>query len=569
MSESYQPRRKKVSRARERYIARQRLKEGGSSPSFPWQLPIESAHLNRAVVWGNRGVLVLRDAWWHVRNTPVLFYSLVAAVAGFALLFLVTHLAQGRAFPNVWSMGIHIGDLTVEEIEQRLLAAWENEIRIELIDGDRVWEAAPAEMGMSLKVQPIAEAARNAGLAGIPLGWSIDPVIEIEQGRAQEFMLNLAQQAEIRPLNARFKLENGQVVGVTGSDGRMMDVAQAVERLNQSSVNIIKNRRMDMVMTTLEPEVYEPQEYLEEAQALVNRPFEFLGYDPFKNEYISWKTTPEVFVSWLEAGGNGLTLHEETFAPFLEAQNASLETDSQPRYLDSNETMDKVRAAIIQKTEQIYLRVRYRSTRYEVAYGDRAYSIARKTGIPFFLIEEANAGRDLNTLSPGDILNIPSRDVTLPLDPVPHKRIVVNLSNQSLVAYENGQEVFRWLISSGMSQAPTSPGVFQVLSHSEIAAGSSYTLCSDQGCGQWQMYWFMGIYEVTPGLMNGFHGAVLLPNGTYLGGGSVGQPYTFGCIMSQNENAEALYRWAEEGTIVEIISSEYLPQSELGRQAMA
>jgi hypothetical protein len=53
-----------------------------------------------------------------------------------------------------------------------------------------------------------------------------------------------------------------------------------------------------------------------------------------------------------------------------------------------------------------------------------------------------------------------------------------------------------------------------------------------------------------------------------MGGGNVGQPFTYGCVMSQNDNAEQLYRWADEGTLVEILSSEYAPQSELGRQAL-
>lgn len=74
----------------------------------------------------------------------------------------------------------------------------------------------------------------------------------------------------------------------------------------------------------------------------------------------------------------------------------------------------------------------------------------------------------------------------------------------------------------------------------------------------------MGIYEVSPGLVNGFHGAVLLPNGNLLGGGTVGNPATFGCVMSQDENARLLYEWADVGTVVEIISNEHLPMSDLG-----
>ena len=152
---------------------------------------------------------------------------------------------------------------------------------------------------------------------------------------------------------------------------------------------------------------------------------------------------------------------------------------------------------------------------------------------------------------------------------LPPKRIIVNLDTQMLVAYDNGEEIFRWYISSGVSNAPTSPGVYQILNHDERAYGSSNTLCDSAGivCGQWEMNWFMGIYEVIPGLVNGFHGAVLLPNGNYLGGGNVGAPYTFGCVMSSDENARMLYEWADVGTIVEIISWEFPPQSDLGRLA--
>jgi hypothetical protein len=65
--------------------------------------------------------------------------------------------------------------------------------------------------------------------------------------------------------------------------------------------------------------------------------------------------------------------------------------------------------------------------------------------------------------------------------------------------------------------------------------------------------------------MNGFHGQVELPNGALLGGGNVGSPYTFGCVMSRPEEAEFLYRWADDGVVVEIISNGFEPTSEAGR----
>jgi hypothetical protein len=38
--------------------------------------------------------------------------------------------------------------------------------------------------------------------------------------------------------------------------------------------------------------------------------------------------------------------------------------------------------------------------------------------------------------------------------------------------------------------------------------------------------------------------------------------------MSENDNAKKLYDWAEQGTIVEIISREFAPESDLGKAAL-
>lgn len=564
MADSYQSRRRKVSRARERYEARQRRRtEGGPA------VEADSAQLAQVMAAAGRATLPLRDAWWHLSHVPGLMTWAAGGVAALVMIFILSYLLQGRIYPNVWAFGVYLGDMTVEEAAVALQKAWREDVRLVLADGDRRWEVAPLTLGLNLDPLPIAEAAKGVGMAGMPFGWYLDPVVSVNQALAQEYILALTQETDSPPFNAGFRLDADEVVGVRGYDGRRMDAARTIERLNDNVLEIVKNRRLDLVMEALPPDVYDPEPYLDQARALISDPFQMVGYDPFTDDYISWQTTPEVFASWLQVTASGMTLRESSFGPFLEAQNGSLNTSENARYLDTNETMDKVRAAISGETELVSLRIRYRPTQHQVVYGDRAYGIARRSGIPYFLVEEANSGRDLNQLSPGDVINIPSRDLTMPYDPVPHKRIIIDLSRQSLVAYENGQEKFRWLISSGMSQAPTSPGIFQILSHDELALGSSYTLCGAQGCGQWQMYWFMGIYEVTPGLMNGFHGAVLLPNGAYLGGGNVGQPYTFGCIMSLNENAELLFRWAEIGTVVEIISSEFPPQSDLARRAFS
>ncbi len=529
----------------------------GSRRSTSWLNPIVT-----------RIRLLIKDAGWYLRNTPVIKVAIAAVIGLYFVLFAGSHIAQGRIFPNVWAFGVYIGDMTAEEAEIALLKAFNNDVRIRLLDGDRSWTVTTAELGFQLDPDPIIAEARNIGMAGIPFGWNVKPVVEADYITTQNFLLDLSQEVEIPAQNASYEVRDNNVVGVPGSEGRILDVGLTLEQITQNTAGVVERQRIELIMQPVRPDTVDPEPYLDEVRRLAQQPVQMTGYDPYTDETVAWTTTREAFVSWLEVSTGGLALREENFMPFLTAQTASLNPNGENlRYLEPAETMEKMSQAVANLQSSIELRVRYRPVPYEIEYGDSAYSVSRKTGIPFYLIEQSNPGRNLNVLNPGDKINLPSRDVAVPLDPVKHKRIVVDIPTQSLVAYENGERVFSWQISTGVSSAPTAPGIYQILGHDEVAYGSSYTLCGTQGCGQWTMYWFMGIYEVQPGLVNGFHGAVELPNGQYLGGGNVGQPFTFGCVMSLDENAKLLYDWADEGTIVEIISSEFPPQSALAKQA--
>jgi hypothetical protein len=483
------------------------------------------------------------------------------------VLFILTYLLTGRIFPNVWALGISIGDMTVAEAETALREVWYSPLQIELVDGDRTWLVTPDELGLLLDTRDMAAAARGVGLAGLPFGYRIAPAIGVDAGRVQDYLAGLAEQVDIAPVNAGYAWREGLLTGLAGQSGRQLDVLATTQQIIRNPASIIDRHELELIVTQTAPTVNDPTPYSEEAELLIRQPFEMHGYDPFTDKHTLWTTSSEVFASWLEASPAGLTLRETAFAPFVEALNDTLSAEGDTaRYLDPMESAQLMREAISQGRNAAQFRLRYRPNTYEVISGDTGFKIARKTGIPFFLLEATNPERDLSVLSPGDILSLPSRDVTVPLAPLPNKRIVVDLETQSLVAYEDGQEAFRWRVSSGIAEAPTSPGIYQIFNHESVAYGSSYTLCGETGCGQWEMRWFMGIYEAVPGLVNGFHGAVLLPDGTYLGGNNVGTPYTLGCVMSQDEQAKRLYDWADDGTIVEIISDEFAPRSDLARQ---
>ncbi len=578
--EVYQPERRHQPRgqARERYAARlrkQMVTRSTPAPEAVLEKPVMSraprdpGRVNSEVLKG-RAVIVTRDLLWYVRHKPIILFGMVGVVVALIGLFLGTHIFGGRVFPNVWALNIDVGDMTTAEAAQALQSQWSNGTHIQLRDGDRVWSATPAQIGLSLDAAATVTEARNVGLAGFPLGYGVMPVVNMDVITTQNFLLDLTEESKILPYNAGFRWDGDTLVGIPGTDGRFLDVAATMANLQNNLALVGATGKFDLVMTTTPPDASDPSPYLDQARVFTSQNFLLNGYDPFTDEHFAWTTDRDTLTSWLEVNKDGLGLREDAFAPFVQAQTDSLAKSNPLRYIEPMDTIQKMQAAIVGMQSEVDLRVHYRSSTYTVEAGDTGYSIARANGIPMFQLQLANPGRDWDQpLYVGDVINLPSPDITIPVDPVPNKRIVVNLKTQSLVAYEDGKPVFSWLISSGMNTDPTTPGIYEILDHEPVAKGGSSDLCSSLGCAQWTMYWFMGIYEAVPGLMNGFHGAVLLANGRYLGDGLTGSPFTYGCIMSDNDNGKLLYDWADEGTIVEIISPIYQPRSDLGREMLA
>ena len=572
----YQPEeRRRKGRARERHAARQQrhVTAPTTTPTFAGERPVMSRspqEPSRSAEWVGRANIFVRDLLWHTRNKPVVLAGIFAVIALAGLLWVGSFVFGGRIFPNVWALGLNIGGLTVDEATAALQDYWANSATIRLYDQERMWEATPAEMGLSLDSRATAETARSIGLSGVPFGYGVQPVVALDELASQDYFLDLTEWSKILPYNAGYRWEGEQLVGVPGSDGRFLNIAATMSALRENLAYVADQARFSLIMDPMPPDEIDPTPYLEQARAFTLQQFIMHGYDPIRDEQISWTTDRNTLTSWLEAGEDGLTLREGEFATFVEAQSNTLRQTDALRYLEPVDTMEKMQEAISDLASEVYLRIRYQSAVYTVVSGDTGYRIAAKNGIPFYQLQLANPGRDWEQgLVVGETMNLPSRDITIPLDPVPNKRIIVNIDTQYMVAYENGEIVFNWDISTGMDQAPTAPGIFQILNHDPIAAGGSYELCGAYGCSQWQMYWFMGIYEVFPGLVNGFHGGVLLPNGSYLGGGNVGRPYTYGCVMALNENAELLYNWAEDGVIVEIVSSQFDPVSAVAQEMVA
>ena len=122
------------------------------------------------------------------------------------------------------------------------------------------------------------------------------------------------------------------------------------------------------------------------------------------------------------------------------------------------------------------------------------------------------------------------------------KRILIDLSEQHLYAYQEDQLTYSFVASSGAAPSYTRTGEFHVQSKIPNAYGATWDI--------WMPHW-LGIYWAGAS-ENGIHALPILSNGQTLWAGYLGTPISYGCIVLGTYEAELLYNWAEIGTPVTI-----------------
>lgn len=147
-------------------------------------------------------------------------------------------------------------------------------------------------------------------------------------------------------------------------------------------------------------------------------------------------------------------------------------------------------------------------------------------------IDNPNAPDPLpNPDEPTEEPTLPQPDLTVPLGQgVPDGRrwIEVDLSDQTLIAWQGETAVLRTIISSGRTEFPTVRGTYKIRTKLDLERmiGPGY----DTPNVPWTMYFFRG-YAI--------HGAYWHNN--------FGTPVSHGCVNMRVEEAKALYEWASVG----------------------
>jgi LysM repeat protein len=178
--------------------------------------------------------------------------------------------------------------------------------------------------------------------------------------------------------------------------------------------------------------------------------------------------------------------------------------------------------------------------------GETLSSIARRYGVSVWTLTQVNNLSNPSLLYAGQTLNIPEASALSQPGQAPSdggKRIVIDVSDQRLYAYQGDQLIWTFVVSTGIPSRPTAIGNFHVQDKLPMAYASTWDL---------QMPNWLGIYWAGP-LQNGIHALPILSNGARMWANALGRPASYGCIILGVQEAETLYNWAEIGTPVSIV----------------
>jgi lipoprotein-anchoring transpeptidase ErfK/SrfK len=462
--------------------------------------------------------------------------------------------SENRIQPGVSVAQIHVGGLTPQEAAQKLDQFW-NGRSIILTDGTHAWQTSPSFLGLwmdpgaTLQQEQILPEAQISWQALVerwnPAEASLLPVVRFDRAVAESQLSHWAELVGQPARDADLRLENGQAIAIPGQAGSALDLQRTLDAIAADPLGTLASKQATVYFTTVPPQVIDVSAGVEQVNAVLNSSLGGTIYDPIKDENIPWQIPHDQLVSWvsLNKGENGFQacLNRDSLVNYLADLPSHVDMGPE-RVIDAPSDPHGLADRVLAGQAPLIV-ARYLPTEYTVKSSETLMQVGWKVGMQYWRLEKANPGVNPNALRPGQKLVIPSKSDLLPLPVVPNKRIVINITQQRMWVYENGERIREFVVSTGIANSPTQPGIYQVQTHDVNAYAANWDL--------YMPHW-LGIYEAWPGFMNGIHGLPMLSSGVRLWANVVGKPASYGCIILNLPNAEWLYGWAENGVVVEI-----------------
>jgi vancomycin resistance protein YoaR len=191
----------------------------------------------------------------------------------------------GQIFPGVTVAGVDVSGLTPQDAAVKLsqTLSYPYSGRLVFRDGDKVWVATPAELGMAFDPSASAQAAyrlgRSRGLFGAladqirarKRGADASPVILFDERVAYQYLRNLAAQIDQPMLEASLSIQGTDVVAQPGQVGRVLNIDATLVYLS-AQLQTFRDSEVPLVIQETPPQIMDVTAQAQTARQILSEP---------------------------------------------------------------------------------------------------------------------------------------------------------------------------------------------------------------------------------------------------------------------------------------------------------
>jgi vancomycin resistance protein YoaR len=305
--------------------------------------------------------------------TRLLLAAFLAGISFLAALFVfllaVRLIFINRALPGVRSGDGALGGKTAQQMQVVLADAYTYPQTglLALRDGASVWTATPADLGVSLDTQAMAEQALAVGRRGSLAtrlqeqvdawmsGVDVAPVVVFDQSRGAATLVSIAASINKAQLDATIGVNGLEVNVQPGQIGRTLDIDASLMVI-QPSISLLHDADLPLVVRETPPLVLDASEQAAIARRILSQPLTLTtdGAGP-------WTFDPPALASMLrfnlvqdsQGGRYQIGVEPQTMAAFLEPLAPDLQRSPEnARFVFNDDTrqLDLLQDAIIGRT---------------------------------------------------------------------------------------------------------------------------------------------------------------------------------------------------------------------------
>ena len=435
---------------------------------------------------------------------------------------------EGKIYPRVTVAGLKIGGLTPTDAKQ-VIDAYVTKINSEgptiVYNNNDEFTPMLSELGVVFNTQKIIDEAYNFGRNDsilerikenatlIAKAYDIPLTPSIDEEKLDAYLGQMATVLEVAPIDATLKYQNSEWTLQASAQGLGLNK----NRLKNSISNLIQTGQ-NQGEIVLETTVLEPA--VKEAGAMEAKPEadKFLAAAPiqieFKDESLMFTASRAEIASWIDFVTSGTKLK-----PGISDKKLG----GYVGWIASKIEIEKIDKEIVDGTGEVQ----------NAGQDGRGIDKDKLTAEIKTRVQAGSSGSPIAV----SVFIIPKGQVTIYPSAQPGRYtgryIDINLSEQTLYAFEGTKQVNSFLVSTGRSGYATPTGEFHIYGKDRYALmdGPDYYLPNVPFVS-----WFLGDYSI---------------HGTYWHS-NFGHVMSHGCVNASISDAEWVFNWAEVGTAVYI-----------------